>query len=189
MDRVFVTNGINRAPAERAAADYYATDPKATAALLSVETFAPVIWEPCAGEKHITHVLEAAGYSVINSDIYNRGGYDDLFILDFMEAEANPYGDIITNPPYSMAAEFVRHALEISPEGVKVAMLLKLTFLEGQKRRELFKDYPLKKLYVFSKRIGCAKNGNFETLKSSAVAYGWFIWEKGYNGPAVIEWL
>lgn len=68
-------------------------------------------------------------------------------------------------------------------------MFLKLTFLEGQARRKLFEENPPKIVYVFSKRVKCAKNGNFENISSSAVAYAWFIWVKGFKGEPVIRWI
>ena len=43
--------------------------------------------------------------------------------------------------------------------------------------------------YVASSRLLCAKNGNFDKVESSAVAYAWFIWEKGYCGDTVIKWF
>ena len=75
--------------------------------------------------------------------------------------------------------------------GAKVAMLLKLTFLEGRERRALFRDYPPKRVYVSSRRIMCAKNGDFASMtgKSSAMAYAWFVWEKGYKGETVVRWF
>ena len=100
--------------------------------------------------------------------------------------------DIITNPPYSMAKEFIERALELVEDGRKVAMLLKLTFLESKKRRELFEKYPPKYIYVSSSRLQCAKNGDFETYKNgtgTAIAYGWFVWEKGYKGEPVVRWF
>lgn len=68
-------------------------------------------------------------------------------------------------------------------------MFLKLTFLEGQKRKKFFEKYPHKKVYVFSQRQKCAINGNFEQIGSSAAAYAWFVWEKGYKGKPQIEWI
>lgn len=68
-------------------------------------------------------------------------------------------------------------------------MLLKLTFLEGQKRKQFFLKNPPKKIYVFSKRITCAMNGEFENYPSSAIAYAWYIWEKGYKGKPTIDWI
>lgn len=110
-------------------------------------------------------------------------------VMDFFACSYGNAMDIITNPPYKYAKEFVEHALSISISGVKVAMFLKLTFLEGKARRNLFEKYPPKTVHVFSNRIKCAKNGNFEETGSSAVAYAWFIWEKGFKGKPTIEWI
>lgn len=100
------------------------------------------------------------------------------------------YGDIITNPPYKYAAEFVEHALEVIEDGNKIAMFLKLTFLEGEKRRELFRTNPPRKIYVFTKRINCALNGEESFFNSSsAVCYAWFIWQKGNKEKPVIDWI
>ena len=71
-------------------------------------------------------------------------------------------------------------------------MFLKLQFLEGKARRALFEKYPPKCVYVASGRLLCAKNGDFEKMKSgggSAVAYAWFVWQKGYTGETVIRWI
>ena len=34
-----------------------------------------------------------------------------------------------------------------------------------------------------------AYDGNFEGMGSSAVAYAWFVWEKGFNGKPIIDWI
>ena len=98
-------------------------------------------------------------------------------------------GDIVTNPPYKFAKEFVLQALKVIAEGRKVCMFLKLTFLEGKDRKEMFKEYPPKTVYVSSSRILCARNGDFDSFDSSATAYAWFVWEKGYKGDTVIKWI
>lgn len=118
----------------------------------------------------------------------NRG-LPNTEVLDFLQAKENKKYDIITNPPYYMALEFVQHSLDISPEGTKIAMLLRLTFLEGQKRGIFFKKYPPKTVYVFSSRVICAKNGDFDKIKSSAIAYAWFIWERGVIQEPIIKWI
>lgn len=181
----------NHTDAEREANDYYATDPRALEALLLREDFAPYIWEPACGGGHLSLVLLENGYKVKSSDIIDRG-FSDTQIIDFLKVTKEDYKndyprDIITNPPYKYAKEFVEKALDISMVGVKVAMFLKLTFLEGQARKELFKKYPPKRIYVFSKRVECAKNGVF--TGSSAVAYAWYVWEKGYTGKPAVLWI
>lgn len=135
----------NIAKEEREAHDFYCTPPRAVELLLEKETFCRDIWEPACGAGHISRVLEEHGYNVLSSDLYDHG-FGNAGI-DFLRENAwtgmwNPYFDIITNPPYSHAVEFVRHALDIVAEGHMVAMFLKIQFLEGKARRKLFDEFP-----------------------------------------------
>ena len=126
---------------ERQAEDYYATSPEAVEWLLRLEQFQGPILEPACGEGHMSRVLESAGYAVTSRDLVDRGyGEPDCDFLAIDNTEWN--GDIITNPPYKYAQEFVEKALSIIPEGHKVAMFLKLTFLEGKNRRQMFRITP-----------------------------------------------
>ncbi len=181
----------NHTDKEREEWDYYATEPKAMEVLLEVEKFNKDIWECAAGELHLVNVLREHDYNVRYSDIINRTD-EDMEIIDFLTYQGTWNGDIITNPPYKYAQEFIEKSLEIIPKGNKVAMFLKIQFLEGKKRKELFQKYPPKVIYVSSSRLLCAKNGEFEKMiqgGGSAVAYAWFVWEKGYKGDTVIKWI
>ena len=188
--KVFTTLGSsNHALENREAFDYYATDPKAVEMLLELEQFSPVIWEPACGEGHISKVLQAHGYEVISTDLVYRG-FGDPEPLDFLKETLEGFeGDIITNPPYSAGLEFVQRALESVRPGGKVAMFLKVQFLEGQKRGAFFKDTPPRTVYISRSRISCAKNGDFERFPDSAIAYAWYVWEKGFTGDPVIKWF
>ncbi len=172
---------------DREKMDFYATDKRATHELLKREQFISPIYEPACGEGHIGKVLEEHNYKVKAEDISYRG-YGSEEEVDFFTVQEN-HLDIVTNPPYFCASEFLRHALEISREKVKIAMLFRLAFLEGQKRYELFRKYPPKRVYVFSKRLNCAKNGEFWKSKSSAIAFAWFLWEVGYTGYTELRWI
>lgn len=83
----------------------------------------------------------------------------------------------------------MERALESIPVGNKVAMFLKLTFLESKSRKEMFLKYPPKTIYVSSSRLQCAKNGEFDKYTQTAVAYAWYVWEKGYIGDPVVKWI
>lgn len=169
--------------------DYYATEPYAMELLLQYEKFSDRIWECACGEGHLAKVLEKHGYDVIGTDLIYRG-YGDKEPLDFLEEPFEKFdGDIITNPPYKYALEFVKKALETINTGNKVAMFLKLQFLEGKKRRLFFMENPPKIVYVSSSRLNCAKNGDFNKYPSSAVAFAWFVWVKGYKGDPIIRWI
>lgn len=175
------THGIG----EREANDYYATEPKAVELLLEKEKFSSNLLEPSCGEGHISKVLSEHGYNVTSSDLISRGFGDTQDFFDYKYFN----GNIVTNPPYKVALDFVKHSLEIIPDGNKVAMFLKLQFLEGKARKEFYKTNQPKKIYVASGRLNCAKNGEFEKYPSSAVAYAWFVWEKGYQGKPEIDWI
>lgn len=167
--------------------DYYATEPKAVELLLEQETFSPCICEPACGEGHIAKVLVNAGHTVYPTDLIDRG-YGEGGI-DFLKEYMYPEGcDIITNPPYKYAKEFVERALEVVDTGCKVAMFLPLTFLESKGRRELFRNKPPQTVYVASDRLECGKNGVF-TGKGLAKAYCWIVWRKGYPGPTNLKWF
>lgn len=183
----FATMGAQGHFGERAKLDYYATPPKAVELLLQLEKFDKNIWECACGELAITNVLRDHGYNVLATDIVDRGGNDKT--IDFLSTDMKFDGDIITNPPYKDAQAFVEKAMDVVDDGHKIAMFLKLTFLEGKCRKDMFKRYPPKTVYVSSSRLVCAKNGDFEHATGNAIAFAWFIWEKGFNGTPVIKWF
>ena len=188
---IYTTLGAsNHTDKEREKHDYYATDSIAIDALLEKATLNLNLWECACGEGHLSKRLIELGYNVKSTDLIDRGfGQGGI---NFLKCYDKFDGDIITNPPYVLAYEFIEHALALIPNGRKVFMFLKLQFLEGKSRRVLFDKGYLKTLYVSSSRILCAKNGDFDSMRKSggsAVAYGWYEFEKGYNGKPYIEWI
>ncbi len=183
---IFKTLGASsHSEEEREENDYYATEPATLYPLLKKEKLSNNIWECACGGGHLAKVLVDKGFNVKATDLIDRG-YGTPGI-DFLKCEEKYNGDILTNPPYKYALEFIEKALDLIPNGHKVVMFLKLQFLEGQERRRLFDTMQLQKVYIFSKRQQCGKNGVF--TGSSAVAYGWFIWVKGYKGLPQLEWI
>ena len=187
----------NHTDKEREPDDYYATDSIAIDKLLSVETPNRNIWECAAGAGHLSKRLKEHEYQVYSTDIKDRG-YPLDRQLDFLtatQADVPFQGvcDILTNPPYKYAKEFVLKALGLLPNKCRCYMFLKLTFLEGKRRyTELFKNAPPRNIYVFSERVLCAKNGEFDRMKEgggSAVAYAWFVWEKWWKGETTVGWI
>ena len=188
----------NHTEKEREQDDYYATSAEAIDKLLMVEHPNINIWECAAGGGHLSERLKILGWNVFSSDIKNRG-YPLDRQMDFlastkMDIPFKGRFDILTNPPYKLAKEFVMKGLDLLPdEYSRLYMFLKLTFLEGKARHnEIFSKTPPCKVYVFSERVMCAKNGDFERMKAgggSAVAYAWFVWQKGYEGETIIEWI
>lgn len=190
----FVTLGAsNHSEGNREIDDYYATDPKALEIFLDRIEKDGIrlhnnIWECACGEGHLSKVLENRGYKVWSTDLVDRGyGSGDT---DFLKSIPDSWcGDVLTNPPYKYAKEFVEKSIEVTRIGTYTVMFLKIQFLEGQGRRELFKKYPPKYVYVNSTRQICYINGDMSKKMSSASYYCWFVWQKGFNGEPIIRWI
>lgn len=180
----------NHTDKEREDNDWYATEFKAIDLLLEVEKFNENIWECACGDGILSKRLEHFGHKVKSTDLIYRGyGEGDS---DFLQQTEIFNGDIITNPPYKIATDFIYKALELVPDGNKVAMFLKIQFLEGKARKKLFETHPPKVIYVSSSRLLCAKNADFEGMikgGGSAVCYAWYVWQKSYKGDTVIKWI
>lgn len=176
---------------ERQHEDFYATSEKVLDLFSKHYDIPKNILECAAGMGHLSEKLKQLGHNVTSWDIIGRGYQLDK-VCDFLEEKELPKNCecILTNPPYILALQFVLHALELLQNGGQCIMFLKTTFLEGKERLEkLFKTQPPKYVYVFSQRQICAKNGDFENVKSSAVSYSFFVWEKGCTSEPIIRWI
>ena len=181
-------NGISHT-AEREKNDYYATDPRAMRELLKFETFAANIWEPACGEGNLSEELKKAGYNVYSTDLIDRGYQDQT--LDFLSSKMIFNGDIVTNPPFKYTTEFIKKGLESLRPGAKMAFFLKLNYLSGKKRyKEIYKNYPPQRVYVFTGRRACSKNNNPEGFKkNNGMDFCWMVWEKGQYSPPELKWI
>lgn len=178
--------GSSRNNGDRQVDDFYPTPAYATEALLNKEVFEGNIWECACGEGDMSKVFLANGYTVYSSDLVNRGyGESDI---DFLKYEGENFDNIITNPPYKHALEFVLQAKKYASR--KVAMFLKTVFLESESRYEMFhdKEFPLKTVYQFSKRVTLYKDG-VKMKNSGMISYAWFVWERGYVGQPTLKWI
>lgn len=188
---IFKTLGAsNHTDKERQQEDYYATEPSAAEWLCKLEHLHANIWECACGGGYLSEVFRANGHEVYSTDLVDRGY--GIGGVDFLKSHKQWDGDIVTNPPYKYAKEFCEHAISLISGGNKVCMFLKVQFLEGKARRVLFEKYPPKVIYISSSRLLCAKNAEFEKMKQgggSAVAYAWFVWEKGYTGETIVKWF
>ena len=172
----------------RAEHDYYATDPIAARWLLQIEPeISNTIWECACGENHLANVFKQAGKNVRCSDIVAR--QPDIEQLDFLACNTPMHdADIVTNPPYKYALQFVEKGLQLVDHGRFICMFLKITFLEGKARRSLFEINPPIRVWVSTSRLNCYYNG-VVTNSSSATCYAWFVWKKGYKGNTYIKWF
>ena len=191
---IFKTMGAsNHTDKEREQNDFYATDPAAIDLLKKKIELPKQILEPACGSGCLSERLVELGHEVKSCDLIDRG-YGD--VQDFFKMTEPPFnGDfsIVTNPPYKYAKEFVLHSLDLVPDGSLVCMFLKTTFAEGKGRyKDLFSIYPPLKVLQCVERVLCAKNGDFDYMRAhggSAVAYAWWIWERGYTGRSTLDWI
>lgn len=91
--------------------------------------------------------------------------------------------NVVSNPPYSLASNFIRKSLDIVKPGGKVAMLLRLNFLGSSRgRQDLFKQGSgFKHIVVMSIRPSFKGGG------TDMCEYAWLVWERGYVGVATVE--
>ena len=184
--------------------DYYATNPKAVEMLLTNYTFdGRTILEPCVGGGHIVNTINnffTNKREITCLDIVDRG-YPNTIVQDFLTWETDKkFEGIITNPPFSLAQEFIEKGMSLLTEETEdtvngqMAMFLKIQFLESAKRKEFFDKYPPKYIYVFRDRMATWNNGNKinpETGKRWATTFchAWFIWEKNSKTEPIVRWL
>lgn len=169
-------------------ADFYPTPKYAVEGLLRHEHFIGSVWEPACGNGAISEVLEAKGFKVTSTDIiYRDYGLGDI---DFLQESTfhsvhTVHDNIITNPPFNKANEFIVMAKRYADK--KIALFLKTTFLEGGERHRILidKNFPFKCMYQFVKRVSFYGNkGN-----SGMISFAWFVWDRAYKGEPVIRWI
>ncbi len=99
-----------------------------------------LIWEPACGDGRLIREMLKFGIPADGNDLKN--GYD--FLQDNSRREV-----IITNPPFSLAQEFIKHAVDHCNE---VFLLLRLNFLGAKCRKKFWEKYKPDALFILSER-------------------------------------
>lgn len=106
-----------------------------------------------------------------------EGLAEDVRIENYLESNIEPreHNVIITNPPFSLALEFIKKSIELRPE--YVCMLLRLNFMGSSERSSYLRRFA-PDVYVIPNRPSFNGKGN------DSIEYAWFVWErqKGYGG-------
>ena len=118
---------------------------------------------------------------------YGEGGVD--FLDDDQISRFGQFDNIITNPPFKFALDFVLQAKKMARK--KICILNATMFLDGIKRYEMWvdKEFPLKTMYQFSGRVVFRKNEVVDQSQSGLIPWAWFVFEKGYTGKPTIDWI
>lgn len=174
----------NNATGLRRKSDFYETPFSLTKLLLENEDFSKcsTILEPACGNGAIVHVLKQQGLKG-SITAYDRE-------VDFFNEEKK-YSCVITNPPFSLAKEFILQAKKVCT--TKFAFLLPLSYLHGKQRNDLIysdEKYPLKKVWIFTRYplLGESLRADGKT-NTGMMVYAWFIWQKRHKGEPTIGWL
>ncbi|WP_343560464.1 NAD(P)-dependent oxidoreductase [Kiloniella sp. b19] len=177
--------------------DFYSTPSKEAQSLFDHESFTGSIWECACGDGAISKTALSNGYDVLSTDLVDRGygasGVD--FLMEYKSIAPN----IVTNPPFKLAKEFVEHALALvsefpgNPKGRKVAMLLKLGFLEGPTKAHIVNpEAGLARVHIFRRRVSFLKGGTESVSmkgRGGMIAFAWIIWEIGFSGVPTLHWI
>jgi hypothetical protein len=178
---------VQRAPLSDRKDDLYETPDVAVHALLRVEKLPHRIWEPACGPGRIVKVLRGAGHEVIAGDLVDYGCPMSFKGIDFLMETRTPHNAemILTNPPYKLAGEFVAKALDLCP---RVIMLLRLAFMESERRRPILDNGHLARVHVFRKRLPMMHRAGWEGRKAnSGMAFAWFVWDRAHSGPTELH--
>ena len=179
---------------DRDAADWYVEPASNSLALFNSLKLKGPVWDPACGFGRIVKSAQFNGLEAIGSDIIARTS-DCKFEADFLEFESLGYEgyNIISNPPFGVAEDFVLKSIDIVSEGGVCAFLLPLVWMAGfSTKRSWMPNSPLFKIMPISPRpsmppgkviVAGEKPGN------GTKDFGWFVWKKGFEGQPVVEFL
>jgi hypothetical protein len=132
-------------------------------------------------------VLRAAGHEVIGSDLVDYGDPTHSYRRDFLLERKAPDGceGIVMNPPVKLAEEFIAHALDLCP---LVIALLRLAFMESERRTPILEGRGLVRIHQFRKRLPMMHRAGWEGRKAnSGMAFAGFVWDRAHTGATSID--
>jgi hypothetical protein len=157
---------------------------------MKIEKLPKAICDPCVGDGAILKVLASAGHAVMGMDIVDRG-WPGTVICDYLIAPGPFDANVITNPPYRLAFEFLQKAIA---DGCPfIAFLLRTNFLESQKRKPFFEQHPPTRIWISSARLPMMNRGDWiGRTSSSNTSYAWFVYDTLDASPGprpVLKWF
>jgi len=173
--------------------DWYVEPTECSLALFDLEQFDGTIWDPACGMGNIISSAKRSGLPAIGTDLVNRGVHCSKQ-MNFLENDADfEFSNIVSNPPFGLAEEFVKKSIEIVPQGGKVAMILPMVWLSGfSSKRDWLPGSPLSKYFSISPRPSMPPGA---VIKAGVKAgngtkdFAWFVWQKGYCGNATVGFM
>lgn len=137
------------------------------------------IWEPACADGQMVQPLREFGYNVMGTDLRPdvKGGAGGVDFLEPTSAyHSQVYDGVFTNPPFGIAEQFIRRALEEAPVAV---MLLKAQYWNTKGRKKLFRETkPLMELNLTWRPAFLAE----ERGNSPLMDCMWVVWQRGHQG-------
>jgi hypothetical protein len=145
------------------------------------------IWEPAAGEGAIVRPLQAAGFTVLASDIVDYG-LSGCAIVDYLKAKPHPtVQGVVTNPPFKLAVQFAEKALREVPY---LALLLRTNFLGSKTRLPFFRRHPPARIWISSRRLPMMHRYGWQGPRApSNTCFGWFVWDARSSQKRLVDWF
>jgi len=189
-----IYTGVKKADPNRRKNDFYPTPPLATFILGKYCPPPKNVVEPCAGRGNISKQLQRMGHSVKS---YDLNSYDNPLVdietgVDAMELQAPEFHGVVTNPPYhkdlprKLAEKWI-------PEYEYTAMFLRITFLEGKKRKKLFTKHKPSSIIFLSDRVKFSAD-HIEPIEKTdqiggMIAYMWIVWDHHPSVCTKLQWV
>lgn len=165
--------------------DAYWTPKEAVLALTGIERLPKHIFDPACGNGAILNVLASKDFYVTGADIVDYG-WPGTRVQDYLTAPSGGTA-VVTNPPYKLAAAFVVKAVQ---ETTYAAFLLRINFLESTRRLSFFRDHPISRIWVSSRRLPMMHRlGWAGPEASSNCAYCWFVWDRQSSDRNRVDWF
>jgi len=189
-------SGVKKDDPKRNKNDLYPTPPLATYILHKYVDLPTKIVEPCAGKGNISIELQRCGYDVKSYDLYE---YEDALVnietgQDVLNLKRpDGYTALVTNPPYHK--DLPRKIAEKSVAEYDVtALFVRLTFLEGKKRKELFTNNKISDIIFLSDRINFGSNKLEPVEKNEQIggmiAYCWVVFRRNdIHDSTKLHWV
>jgi len=157
--------------AERRIDDVYETPAWCVRRLLEVwQPREGELVEPCCGSGQIVRCFPGRSWSTC--DIRDVEPLSERHVTgDFLQvttATDHSVTAVITNPPFSLAEEFIRHCDELY-RSADLVFLLRLNFLGSAGRLKLWRDLGAPDVFVLPNRP------SFTGWKTDSCEYAWFV--------------
>lgn len=168
--------------------DWYVEPDWCSRRLFDVEAFSGLIYDPACGIGRIVNAALDAGYMAGAGDLVRRGPLTNE-VCDFLKVRPRAE-NIVSNPPFGIADDFTKHALDIATE--KVALLLPTKWMNSASRGKWLETTPLRRVWLLAPRPSMPPGPVIEAGEkpgNGTVDFAWFVWERGYGDQPELRWL